>query len=232
MINKLEEVLKTQFEELVNEGRQLNSLIGQSGSVLRAEQVSRVSSWVSRAGQLIKNTSSPTGVYYEQFSSTIKQAGTSFYQLHSNHYAHFATLVGCLEGACSDFKKGLLQEIKSILRAEIFGDFIEMSEYLLKEGYKDAAAVILGAVLEDTLRKVAVNSSIDTNNFDGSPKNLERLNQDIYKANVYDKLIQKQITSWGDLRNKAAHGEFEKYDADQVRMMLLFVQKFCSDYVR
>jgi len=40
---------------------------------------------------------------------------------------------------------------------------------------------------------------------------------------------QKQITSWGDLRNKAAHGQYDKYDEKQVRMMLLFVEQIAAD---
>ena len=45
-------------------------------------------------------------------------------------------------------------------------------------------------------------------------------------------LVQKQITTWANLRNDAAHGHFAKYDQDQVKQMLLFVQKFCADYLR
>ncbi len=63
------------------------------------------------------------------------------------------------------------------------------------------------------------------------PKTIEPLNNELYKAEVYNKLVQKQVTSWGDLRNRAAHGKFEEYGKDQVRMMLLFVQKFCSEYL-
>jgi hypothetical protein len=157
--------------------------------------------------------------------------GVNFYNLHSDNFEHFAMLVGCLQATYADFKIGLLRDIRTLLRAEIFGDFLEMAEYLLTEGYKDASAVLLGAVLEDSLRKLATKLGVETANPDGSPKNLERLNQDLYKADAYDKLLHKQVTSWADLRNKAAHGEFGKYDMDQVRSMLLFVQKFCSDHL-
>jgi len=52
------------------------------------------------------------------------------------------------------------------------------------------------------------------------------------KAGAYGALVQKQITSWANLRNDAAHGHFAKYDVDQVRQMLLFTQKFCADYLK
>jgi hypothetical protein len=62
-------------------------------------------------------------------------------------------------------------------------------------------------------------------------KTIEPLNVELAQIGIYDTLIQKQITSWADLRNKAAHGHFSEYDNKQVEMMLLFVQKFCSDYL-
>ena len=49
----------------------------------------------------------------------------------------------------------MLSNFMSLAQAEVFADFLDMAEHLLGEGYKDAAAVILGAVLEDTLRKLA-----------------------------------------------------------------------------
>jgi len=72
---------------------------------------------------------------------------------------------------------------------------------------------------------------IDPLKQDGSHKTIEPLNMELSRADVYDRLVQKQVTSWGDLRNKAAHGHYDEYDTREVQMMLLFVQKFCSDYL-
>lgn len=86
-------------------------------------------------------------------------------------------------------------------------------------------------MLEDTLRKLAEANGIATRNPKGKCLTVEPLNIECAKAGIYDKLVQKQVTSWGDLRNRAAHGEYDKYDADQVKMMLLFVRKFATDYL-
>jgi hypothetical protein len=50
------------------------------------------------------------------------------------------------------------------------------------------------------------------------------------KAGIYSPLTKKQVTSWADLRNNAAHGDYSKYTADEVKQMLLFVQRFCADF--
>jgi len=102
----------------------------------------------------------------------------------------------------------------------------------LDSGYKDAAAVLLGAVLEDSLRKVAQPSGVATTAANGKSLTIDPLNVALAKAGIYGPLVQKQITTWANLRNDAAHGNFSKYDAEQVRQMLLFVQKFCGDFLK
>jgi len=107
-----------------------------------------------------------------------------------------------------------------------------MSEYLLDEDYKDAAAVLLGAVLEDSLRKLAESQQIPTASATGKYLTIDPLNVALAKQGFYNPLVQKQITTWANLRNDAAHGHFDKYDAEQVKQMLLFVQKFCADHLQ
>jgi hypothetical protein len=60
---------------------------------------------------------------------------------------------------------------------------------------------------------------------------IEPLNTELAKNNVYSKLVQKQITSWAHIRNKAAHGEYGEYDKAQVEIMLLFVQGFSEQHL-
>jgi hypothetical protein len=107
-----------------------------------------------------------------------------------------------------------------------------MGEHLLKGGYKDAAAVIIGSVLEDSLRKLCDMNGIKTVNDKGKNLTIEPLNVELAKSEVYNQLIKKQITSWADLRNNAAHGHFEEYDNSQVQNMLQFVTTFTADYLK
>ncbi len=39
---------------------------------------------------------------------------------------------------------------------------------------------------------------------------------------------QKNVTAWLDLRNKAAHGEYGKYEADQVGLMIDGIRDFIT----
>jgi hypothetical protein len=151
--------------------------------------------------------------------------------MHGNHHGHVSELVGILRGVQQDIRSGLLRDLRRLIQAEVFADYLEMAEHLLNEGYKDAAAVLLGATLEDSLRKVAITRSIETASVTGKPLTIDPLNVALAKDGAYGPLVQKQVTTWANLRNDAAHGRFDKYDEQQVRQMLIFVQKFCADYL-
>jgi hypothetical protein len=59
-------------------------------------------------------------------------------------------------------------------------------------------------------------------------KKADQMNADLAKANVYNMLDQKQITTWLDLRNKAAHGKYSEYTEDQVGLMIQGVINFMA----
>ena len=44
----------------------------------------------------------------------------------------------------------------------------------------------------------------------------------------YNKLDQKSVTAWLDLRNRAAHGRYEEYTRDQVELMVQAVTEFMA----
>lgn len=122
--------------------------------------------------------------------------------------------------------------LKGLVAAELFADFLEMADHLLELGYKDPAAVIIGSVLEEHLRQLCSANSIDIEfeNNEGIliPKKADRLNSDLAKENVYSKLDQKAVTMWLDLRNKAAHGEYEEYTSEQVTNMYSGITEFMA----
>ena len=169
----------------------------------------------------LKATFGESHPFYDEFNQNTSRAG--YYELLSG--------IEILKSIKAEIENGWLKSYKGLISAEIFSDFLEMGEHLLKEGYKDAGAVIIGSVLEDSLRRLADINGIATINEKGKYLTIDPLNTELALKGIYNKLVQKQITSWADLRNNAAHGHFDKYEGKQVEMMLLFVQSFCSDYL-
>lgn len=139
--------------------------------------------------------------------------------------------LGVLRSVGVEINNGWLDTVRGIVSAEVFFNFLEMADHLLKEHYKDAAAVMIGSVLEEHLRQLCQSNTIDTHNIkDGkpSPKKADLLNAELGKANIYNMIDQKQVLAWLDLRNKAAHGLYSEYSEDQVSLMYQGVLSFMA----
>ena len=137
--------------------------------------------------------------------------------------------ISILESIRDELAGDWLFSIKSLITAEVFADFIEMTQYLMEQNYKDAAAVIAGSVLEEHLRQLCLKNNIEIEiktAHDVKPKRADRLNADLAAADIYTKLDQKAVTMWLDLRNKAAHGHYSEYNKDQVRSMISGITEF------
>ena len=121
--------------------------------------------------------------------------------------------------AKEDFEGGYLNSLRNIVQAEVFSNELEQAEELLQTGYRTAAAVIAGVVLETALRDLCTTHGVPHSN-------LNRMNDDLAKAGVYNANQKKQITSLSAIRNSAAHGKPQEFTADQVRGMIDDVQRF------
>lgn len=227
---KLNDLVVTEINELVAIGEKLSRDASKSGSALGPERIEELSAIASRGGQLIRRLYGHDNQYQHNLQKVLETKG--FTSMHGNNYNHVSELVGILKGVQHDIKSGLLSDLRRLINAEIFADFLDMSEHLLSEKYKDASAVILGAVLENSLRKLAEGNGVSIIATNGKNLTIDPLNIALAKKGVYGPLVQKQITSWANLRNDAAHGHFTEYNSDQVKQMLLFVQKFCADYLQ
>jgi hypothetical protein len=143
----------------------------------------------------------------------------SFHSEDSTYGPTVESSLGVLEAVLDEIENGWYQSVRSVVSAEVFSDFVEMANHLLEEGYKDAAAVMLGSTLEEHLRQLArendVQTEIEVKGIIASKK-ADVLNADLVKAGVYSKLDQKNVTAWLGLRNSAAHGKYGEYSEEQV----------------
>ena len=140
-------------------------------------------------------------------------------------------ITGVLKGLRGELDNGWLDDVRGIVSAEIFIDFMGMAEHLLDEGYKDPAAVIIGSVLEGHLRTLSLKNNLPITQIkDGKdiPIKADMMNASLYKADVYNLTRQKNITAWMDLRNNAAHGNYKEYNKEQVKLMYLGVLDFIN----
>ncbi len=151
---------------------------------------------------------------------------------------HMEWTISFLRAVKNDLESGFLDGLASQIEAEIAADYMGQAELLLGEGHTGKfhhvpAAVLSGAVLEKALRKLCETQlppiSVRTTN--GDSKTLNPLIDELKKAGVFNELKAKQLRAWADIRNKAAHGDFDQFGRSDVEQMVKGVANFIADHL-
>lgn len=216
----LESVLK-RTDELLSLGQAVRKTVRTSTSTFgEYVDAGMFSQFRTASLSFLKNIFGPDHPYFKEFDKL------------ENPYPSVTSMgIGILNAAKNELQGGWLFTVKGIVSAEIFSDFLEMASYLLSEGYKDPAAVMVGSVLEEHLRQLCAKNGIPieiTKDGKAVPKKADSLNSELASAGVYNKLDQKNVTAWLDLRNKAAHGKYDEYTKEQVVLMNQAVTDFMT----
>lgn len=219
-----QKILK-RYEELIEETKFIVSLAKvkhhEYGSyeTLGEEGDAQYLTWKVKVKNLLKLSCDEKSVHFQDFLESEKP------QSFDNNIQVIRRLTPILIGAYDDFKNGFLISFKQIVQAEVFDSELEQAKTLLDSGYKNAAAVIAGVVLETAIKELCLNNSIDL-----EKKKLTRLNDDLTKAGVYNTFQQKQITALADIRNKAAHGDYGEFTKEDVERMISDIERFLLNY--
>lgn len=143
-----------------------------------------------------------------------------------------------LKGLKDDFQKGFLGDLGLEIEAAIVADYMGQAEQLLADGQSGKydhvpAAVLAGAVLEKSLRTLCdkQSPSISTVNNNGKPLTLTPLIDVLKKNNVFNELTAKQLRAWADIRNSAAHGQFDEFNRSDVDRMIQGINDFLATHM-
>ncbi|MHA1500143.1 MAG: DUF4145 domain-containing protein [Promethearchaeota archaeon] len=219
----LKDKLEDHFQKLIKEGENILNKCGYFNGNYGAVNPSLLdyNKWYSSAKNLIGKVCSAQGIHYKQIEDIYtRKKGNSYFM---------PGCLGVLESAYEDFKLGLLEDTKALITAEVFTDFIEQAEYLLDEGYKLPAAVLMRGVLEDSLRTL-YNKEIRIPLPD-KPK-LEWMNAELVKAGIYNKNVQKQVTAWAGIGNSAAHMKIDEFSKIDVKNMISGIINFNATFLK
>lgn len=86
------------------------------------------------------------------------------------------------------------------------------------------AASLVGAALEDVLRKLCLTNRIEI----GERTSIGGLNSELSRAQVYDQLTQKEITAKAQVKNDADHGRYDQFTEADVQAMVKWVRTFAE----
>lgn len=169
------------------------------------------------------NAAVPTNNLYARQAQTAIDAKT-----HEGHKVQ--DVLGIASALLDDLKDGYGATVQGLIESEVFADFLEMADEQLEKHYKTPAAVLIGCVLEERLRKLAAGVNIAVEREPGKYLKSDVLNAELKKADVYNGLAQKNVTAWLDLRNKAAHGKTDEFSEEAVALMRQGVGMFLAEH--
>jgi len=215
-----EERIKNRLDELLQKGETvLSTRHSPPGGVVAPDYVEQALFHEWRAGALsfLKWVFGENSTHFQSFQE----------RCNFTYHSDAVTGQSILKAAKEDIEGGYLKELESLVAADVFTDFIEMAEYLAQEGYKDPAASLAGAVLEDGLRKIAKKHGITIK----TREDIGSLNQKLAGSTIYNKITQKQVQYWNDIRNSADHGNFSEYTPEMVKKMIADVRDFLVRYL-
>lgn len=219
-MKQTEEKILQRIDQLVEKGEQAkNHYIPSPPNVLGAGHIdhSIYNEWKNNTENLIVKIAGENSHYYKNFREVVKNPWPE----------HVQSGIGILKALKDDMQAGFLLEIKELVIAELFTDFLDMANHLLEAGYKDPSASLVGAVLEDGLRKIALKNSVEVKTSD----DIGSLNTKLGDKEVYNRLVQKQIQAWKAVRDSADHGKFNEYKKEDVDAMLQGIQRFLTEYL-
>jgi hypothetical protein len=174
--------------------------------------------WTVKVRHLLSTVCGEQSQHFQQFEKN-ENEDTAF----TTNYDTFKSLQAVFLAAKEDFEGGYLSSIKTLVQAEVFDTELEQASELLRSGYYHAAAIITGVVLETALRELCNKKSIANGK-------LDRMNADLAKAGVYNKLVQKRITALAAIRNSAAHGKSDEFTNQDVTNMIIEVEQLLANY--
>lgn len=141
------------------------------------------------------------------------------------------------------YEQGSLQSPRLAIAHEIEGDIlniaqaqVEAAEHGKDLGHKHlqlaVAAFLSGASLEDALRRLCDARGIA---YDAQRTSISKLQAALFQPSKQIEVISssenKQMTAWGDTRNKADHGRFAEITQAEVLAMVLGVRSFIDKHL-
>lgn len=180
-------------------------------------------SWRTQCLTLLTDLLGETHSYAQEFRATVPSA-TRGVALEN----WVESGLGILHAMREDIDGGYLTSLKTLVSAEVFLELLDQAEYLLKQSYKDAAASVTGALLENGLRRIAVLKGVKVKAGD----DLNALDNRCAQAQVYSVLARRKLQVWITVRNNADHGHFNEYLSSDVEEMISGVRGFLGDYLR
>jgi len=217
--------------------KRCNEVINQAEDVIKKNEPRRVIYIITSIQNILNTVYSgevPDYLNYEYFIEYVFPKISSQPEYISK-YKKIDKLVVYLEtfkAFRDDLDSGLVSHLSNIISVDIFSSLIDQATQLREnntEPLNRAACVLTRIVLEDTLLRLSRNNNLTLSNEKASIANDE-----LRKKNIYGQAKWREIQSWLDIGNKAAHPdpEFMTISEIDIDNMINNVRRFTELYLQ
>jgi hypothetical protein len=197
------EVVK-RFEELIGEGEERWTEYEEtSGNI----DPIRLTKWTTSCLNLLDRLSISTNRFVKEFEAW----GTPG----PGKQMNLGASLGVMKSAFEEYIRGFAIDYHLSVASAVFGGLLAEADYLLSKGYYRAAAVLIGAALEESLKSRARAVPIEITEKDTLVPVIYKLKAP--HVGVLTEVQAKRLEAIARLRNDAAHGGEFNYKPEDVK---------------
>jgi hypothetical protein len=179
---------------------------------------------IAEAREFLSNYGGPNNSFVQSLDRIDKPGGsrTLFLEIVQSTLSSFVKYVE------NDLLRAISLERE--VQIETVSDYLEQASTLIndKNVHPAAPGIIIGASLEEFLRNWLEEIEFDLTSIKNS---LDSYAKELRALELITKQDIKDITSWGGIRNDAAHGHWQNVeDRDRIKIMLDGVNLFMRKY--
>lgn len=202
-------LIQQRLDDLIGEGdRQWEEFTADGKGVI--QNPIRLTQWITSCLNLLDKLSVSSNRFVKEFERWVTPS--------ASRDLNIGAALGVLKSARVEYSLGLAVEYHLSVSAAVFDGILDEAEYLLTKGYQRAAAVLVGAALEESLKTCARALGLEVGSKDTLSPIIAKLKApDVQVLNEFE---AKRLESLARMRNDAAHGGDFNYQANQVSQAL------------
>lgn len=216
----MQEQVLHRIEELIEQGRMIANSYGKND--YWADNITQAQAWMTSAANAVIQIAPPGSFFQAEIDRLTThdelKSGISIIILQKVH--------GVLQSILVEANNGLLAKLEHQVFATAFDDFLDHAEEFHRSGKLKESAVLVSAVLEDTLKRIAIKNNVTVTGL-----SLDPLIDELAKLGVFNLVKAKRMKSCAGIRNAALHAEWEKLDLKDVGMAINLVRELLDGYL-
>jgi hypothetical protein len=216
--------IRTRLDQLVAEGESIFAEFKKAKSGILEDSV-RFTQWTTSCLNLLDKLSVSTNRFVKEFELWSRPDRSK-----RDSDANLTAALGALKSARDEYALGLAIEYHLSVSAAVFDGILDEGDYLMQKGYLRAAAVLIGAALEEGLKTRARAVGLEVGPRDTLNPIIARLKAP--EVHVLTDFDAKRLEAIARMRNDAAHGGEFNYQLAQVPQALFEVRTTLEEMLR